>query len=293
MMQQDTKGWNDLAELEPIIPSAKPNGNNLLICDGNNLGYRYLQKKNYNNFKQDYIRTVESLANSYSCREVIVAFDFGKSYYRTQFYPEYKGNRTGPQTDEEKNRYEQFFNCLNDIADSVPFRVAKLRGIEADDLITYAVLRNKAEFEHIWIISSDRDIYQLLDDNVSIFNIFSRKEITVKSLQEKLDVTPQEYMLSRIISGDTGDNVIGIEGIGEKRACALAKKYKTFDALLKALPLKSAKSQYLKNLNAGVETLIRNEKLINLIRYNEQAIVSGKNEQLSLEEIYDISTFTA
>lgn len=293
MMQHDTKGWNDLADLAPAVPNTQLTGSNLLICDGNNLGYRYLQKKNYNNYKQDYIRTVESLAKSYSCREVLVAFDFGKSYYRTQFYPEYKGNRTGPQTDEEKDRYEQFFNCLNDLADTMPFRVAKLRGIEADDLITYAVLRNKTEFDHIWIISSDRDTYQLLDENVSIFNVFSRKEITLQSLQETLGVTPQEYMLSRVLSGDTGDNVIGIDGIGEKRACTLAKKYKTLDALLKALPLKSAKSQYLKNLNAGAETLIRNEKLINLIRYNEQAIVSGKNEQLSLEEIYEISTFTA
>lgn len=292
MMQQDTKGWNDLSDLEPVVTTSKVIGNNLLICDGNNLGYRYLQRKNYSNFKQDYIRTVESLAKSYSCKEVIVAFDFGKSYYRTQFYPEYKGNRTGPQTDEEKDRYEQFFNCLNDIADTIPFRVAKLRGIEADDLITYAVLRNKTEFEHIWVISSDRDIYQLLDENVSIFNVFSRKEITLSTLQETLGVTPQEYMLSRVLSGDSGDNVIGIDGIGEKRACALAKKYKILDELLKALPIKSAKSQYLKNLNAGAETLIRNEKLINLIRYNEQAIVSGKNEQLSLEEIYEISTFT-
>lgn len=291
MMHKDTKGWDDLSELDTFVPPTKVTGHNLLICDGNNLGFRYLQRKNFNNFQADYIRTVESLAKSYNCKDILVAFDFGKSYYRSQFYPEYKGTRKGPETEEDKARYEQFFSCLNDLADTMPFRVAKMRGIEADDLITYAVLRNKKNYEHIWIISSDRDIYQLLDSNVSIFNIFSRKEITVASLFEKLEVSPQEYMLSRIISGDDGDNVIGVDGIGEKRACALAQKYKTLDELLKALPIKGSKSQYMKNLNASAEMLIRNEKLINLIKYNEQAIVSGKNEQLSLEEIYDITTF--
>lgn len=291
MIEQDTKGWNDLSELESYIPE-KPvvGGKSILICDGNNLGYRYLQRRNYNNFKDDYCRTVESLAKSYGCKDILVAFDFGKSYYRTTMYPEYKATRKKPQDEKEKEHYDQFFACLNDVADSIPFAVAKFRGVEADDLITHAVLKNRESADHIWIISSDRDIYQLLDKNVSIFNIFSRKEITVASLQEKLQVTPKEYMISRIISGDDGDNIIGIEGIGEKRATALAREHKTFSGLLEALPIKG-RSKYIQNLNQGREILIRNEKLINLVKYNEEAILSGKGEEITLEELNAITTF--
>jgi 5'-3' exonuclease len=92
-----------------------------------------------------------------------------------------------------------------------------------------------------------------------------------------MQITPSEFMLSRIIEGDKSDNIIGIEGIGPKRAQALAKEYKTLDNLLAALPIKG-KSQYISNLNAGRDTLIRNEQLINLKKYCETAIAAGKDE---------------
>ena len=106
-------------------------------------------------------------------------------------------------------------------------------------------------------------MYQLVDENISIFNIFGRKEVTLQTMQDDFDVTPSEYMLSRIIEGDKSDNILGIEGIGPKRAQALAREYKTLDSLLEALPIKG-RSKYIQNLNAGHEQLIRNEKLINL-----------------------------
>ena len=290
MINQDTKGWNDLSELETYVPQkAVTEGKGVLICDGNNIGYRYLQHKNFYNFKDDYCRTIDSLAKSYKCKDILVAFDFGKSYYRTALYPEYKATRKKPE-EHQKEHYERFFECLNDVADTIPFAVAKFRGVEADDLITYAVLKNRNTADHIWIISSDRDIYQLLDDNINIFNLFTRKEITKASLFDSLEVTPKEYMVSRIISGDDGDNIIGIEGIGEKRSIALVKEYKTLSSLLEALPIKG-RSKYIQNLNAGKDILIRNEKLINLVKYNEEAILSGKDEEITLERLNAIAKF--
>jgi 5'-3' exonuclease len=94
-------------------------------------------------------------------------------------------------------------------------------------------------------------------------------------------------MLSRIIEGDKGDNIIGIEGIGPKRAQALAKEYKTLDNLIKALPIKS-KSQYITNLNAGTERLIRNETLINLKRYHQTAINAGKEGDDPMEILSEL-----
>jgi len=267
-----TKSWNDLEE---VRQADYTDYNNLLVIDGNNLAYRYLQRNNYANYEDEYQRTVSSLARSYKARKTIVCFDYGKSYYRKSLFEEYKGNRKQPETEEEVERAEKFFAVLNRLPDELEEDVLKFRGIEADDTIAYIAQNVSNKYEHTWVVSSDKDIIQLVDDNLSIFNIFSRKEITKQSLYEQLGLTPSEYMLSRIIEGDKGDNIIGIDGIGPKRAQALAKTYKTLDKLVSALPIKG-KAQYIANLNAGKERLVRNETLINLKRYNELAINAGK-----------------
>lgn len=274
-----TKSWNDLADLEQEAQTE--NGNNLLLVDSNNVSYRFIRRANYNDYSAEYIRTITSLAKSYNACRTIAAFDFGKSYYRMAMYDEYKGNRNDDDlSEEEKEKKQEFFNVLNMLPEQLPCDVAKYRGVEADDIITYLVENLKDKYDHIWIVSSDKDLIQLVDYNVSIFNIFSRKEITIDSLHETLDIEPDEYMLSRIIEGDKGDNIIGIDGIGPKRAQTLAKQYKTLDKLLEALPLKG-RAKYIQNLNAGVDKLTKNEQLINLKRYNSEALAAAKDEDVA------------
>lgn len=276
-----TKSWNDLADLQEPDYSTY---NNLLIIDANNLSYRWLQRPNYASFGADFVRTVQSLSKSYEASRTIVCFDFGKSYYRMDMHEEYKGTRKKPQDEEEIKKYEDFFAVLNELPEQLDEEVLKFRGVEADDILAWITQNMSDKYDHTWIISSDRDLYQLVDENVSIFNIFGRREVTVESLIEDFNVSPSEYMLSRIIEGDKSDNILGIEGIGPKRAQTLAREYKTLDALLEALPIKG-RSKYIQNLNAGKEVLIRNEKLINLKRYCEDAITAGKYGEEPLEQL--------
>ncbi len=276
-----TKSWNDLADLQEPDYS---DYNNLLIIDANNLSYRWLQRPNYGSFGPDFIRTIQSLSKSYEAARTIVCFDFGKSYYRMDMHEEYKGTRKKPQEEEEIKKYEEFFSVLNDLPEQLDEEVLKFRGVEADDILAWITQNVSNKYDHTWIISSDRDLYQLVDDNISIFNIFGRREVTVESLRDDFDVSPSEYMLSRIIEGDKSDNILGIEGIGPKRAQTLAREYKTLDSLLEALPIKG-RSKYITNLNAGADTLIRNEKLINLKKYCVEAITAGKNGDEPLAEL--------
>lgn len=268
----DAKGWNDLAAVQNQLGEK----NNLIIIDGNNLAYRWIQRKNYNHFEEDYIRTIESLGNSYKASRTIVCFDFGKSYYRINLSDSYKGTRKKPTDEEEIKKYQEFFDCLNIIYDELTYDKHKYRGIEADDLMAFLVLKLSLSYEHTWIISSDRDLYQLVNDNVSIFNIFSRREINLESLQNNFEITPTEYLLSRYIEGDKSDAIIGVQGIGPKRAQELAKKYQNLPELIKALPVKG-KSKYIQNLNQSKKLLERNEQMINLIKYNKNAIIAGKD----------------
>jgi len=279
-----TKSWSDLEDVKQADYS---DFNNLLVIDGNNVSYRYIQRANYDSYEEDFKRTVASLAKSYKARRTIVCFDFGKSYYRMNLLGDYKGTRKKAETEEEIEHAEKFFAVLNRLPEELDEEVLKFRGIEADDTIAYIAQNLSERYDHTWIVSSDKDIIQLVDDNISIFNIFSRKEITKQYLQDELALTPSEFMLSRIIEGDKGDNIIGIEGIGPKRAQALAKEYKTLDKLLAALPIKS-KSQYITNLNAGRERLIRNETLINLKRYHQTAINAGKEGDDPMEILSEL-----
>ena len=276
-----TKSWNDLADLQEPDYSAY---NNLLIIDANNLSYRWLQRPNYANFGPDFIRTIQSLSKSYEAARTIVCFDFGKSYYRMDMHEDYKGTRKKPQDEDEIKKYEEFFAVLNDLPDQLDEEVLKFRGVEADDILAWITQNVSDRYDHTWIVSSDRDLYQLVDDSISIFNIFGRREVTKESLRDDFDVSPSEYMLSRIIEGDKSDNILGIEGIGPKRAQTLAREYKTLDALLDALPIKG-KSKYIQNLNTGRDTLIRNEQLINLKRYCVEAITAGKLGEEPLAEL--------
>ena len=279
-----TKSWNDLADLQEPDYSAY---NNLLIIDANNLSYRWLQRPNYANFGPDFISTIQSLSKSYEAARTIVCFDFGKSYYRMDMHEEYKGTRKKPQDEDEIKKYEDFFAVLNDLPDQLDEEVLKFRGVEADDILAWITQNVSERYEHTWVVSSDRDLYQLVDDNVSIFNIFGRREVTVESLRDDFNVSPSEYMLSRIIEGDKSDNILGIEGIGPKRAQTLAREHKTLDALIEALPLKG-KSKYIQNLNAGKDVLIRNEKLINLKRYCKEAIIAGKLGEEPIEQLSNL-----
>ena len=276
-----TKSWNDLADLQEPDYSTY---NNLLIIDANNLSYRWLQRPNYDSFGADFIRTVQSLSKSYEAARTIVCFDFGKSYYRMDMHEEYKGTRKKPKEEQAIKKYEALFAVLNDLPDELDEEVLKFRGVEADDLLAWITQNVSHRYDHTWIVSSDKDLIQLVDDNVSIFNIFGRKEVTQQSLDEELGLNSSEFMLSRIIEGDKSDNIIGIEGIGPKRAQGLAKEYKTLDNLINALPIKG-RAKYVQNLNAGKDTLVRNEKLINLKKYCVEAICAGKEGDLTIEKL--------
>ena len=279
-----TKSWNDLADLQEPDYSTY---NNLLIIDANNLSYRWLQRPNYASFGADFIRTIQSLAKSYEAARTIVCFDFGKSYYRMNMHEEYKGTRKKPQEEEEIKKYEDFFAVLNSLPEELDEEVLKFRGVEADDVLAWITQNVSDRYDHTWVVSSDRDLYQLVDENISIFNIFGRKEVTLQTMQEDFEVTPSEYMLSRIIEGDKSDNILGIEGIGPKRAQALAREYKTLDNLLEALPIKG-RSKYIQNLNAGPDKLIHNEKLINLKKYCLEAITAGKQGEEPVEQLKNL-----
>jgi 5'-3' exonuclease len=260
---------------------------NLIIVDGLNIAFRWRYKR-VPYYTNDYVRTVESLAKSYNCGNMIILAD-GGSTYRKNLYPEYKGNRKDKydtQTETEKKEFEQFLgefaNAFKKLK-SKGYMVLKNKGLEADDLAAW-IVGKKEEFGigDIWLISSDKDWDLLIQDGVSRFSTVTRKEITIDNWDEHYDVEPDKYLTLKCLAGDTGDNVPGIAGIGPKRAVSLINDYGDLYDIYNSCPIDS-KYKYIQSLNENVDRLLLNAELMDLESYAEQAIIeSGMNlEDLS------------
>ena len=252
--------------------------NTVLIVDALNLAFRW-KHSGATDFAEDYKRTVQSLAKSYKARWVIIAADQGSSSYRKSIYPEYKQNRKekfAEQTEAERAAFELFFEdyqaTLDHIRNTTDYPVIQFPGTEADDIAAYIVSQLKdAALDHIWLISSDKDWDLLVSDNVSRFSYVTRKEVTADNWHTHYDFTQEDYISIKCLMGDTGDNVIGVTGIGPKRAIDLVKQYGTALDIVAALPINS-KLKYVQALNESGDKIMLNYQLMDLVSFCHEAI---------------------
>lgn len=252
--------------------------NTTLVVDALNLAFRY-KHQGRNDFRYDYQKTVQSLAKSYNCSKVIITADWGSSSYRKEINPEYKQNRKdkfAEQTEEERIAFEEFFEefeeTLEVLAEDYP--VLRYKGVEADDIAAHIVKeKNQYGLENIWMISSDRDWDLMIQEGVGRFSYVTRKEVTLENWSDHYDVSPEDYISLKCLTGDKGDNVPGIPGIGPKRAQTLIEQYGTALDLYDAIPI-SGKYKYIESLNENAEQLLQNYELMDLITFCDDAIGS-------------------
>lgn len=248
---------------------------NLLIVDSLNIAFRW-KHQGVTDFKYDYVRTVESLAKSYNAGNIIIAADGGSSY-RKDILPSYKANRKekyAEQTPQEEKEFAMFMaefsNTLTLLKEKYP--VFQFKGVEADDIAAYISMNlDKYGLDECWMVSSDKDWDLLINDRVSRFSTVTRKETTVHNWDEHYDFEIPDYITFKCLTGDKGDNVPGIPGIGPKRAVQLMEQYGDVFDIYDACPI-DGKYKYIQNLNENAEQLLMNVELMDLVTYSEQAI---------------------
>lgn len=248
---------------------------NLLIVDSLNIAFRW-KHQGVTDFKYDYVRTVESLAKSYNAGNIIITADGGSSY-RKEIFPEYKANRKekyAEQTPQEEKEFAMFMaefsNTLTLLKEKYP--VFQFKGVEADDIAAYISMNlDKYGLDECWMVSSDKDWDLLINDKVSRFSTVTRKETTVHNWDEHYDFEIPDYITFKCLTGDKGDNVPGIPGIGPKRAVQLMEQYGDVFDIYDACPI-DGKYKYIQNLNENAEQLLTNVELMDLVTYSEQAI---------------------
>lgn len=258
--------------------------NCLMVVDALNLAFRW-KHSGATDFAEDYLRTVQSLQKSYKARWVVITADQGSSSYRKAIYPDYKQNRKdkfAEQTDAEKAAFEMFFEdyqkTLDHIREHTNYPVIQFKQTEADDIAAYIVSRVKdLPVDHTWLISSDRDWDLCVSDTVSRFSYVTRKEVTANNWHTHYDFTQDEYISIKCLMGDSGDNVLGVEGIGPKRAHQLVQEYGTALDIVAALPIPS-KLKYVQALNKSGDRIMLNYQLMDLVTFCRDALGENTKE---------------
>jgi len=256
-----------------------------MVVDALNLAFRW-KHQGRSDFRYDYLQTVESLAKSYKCSNLIIAADWGSSSYRKMILPEYKQNRKdkfADQTQEEKIAFEEFFEEYEASLEllSEKYTILRYEGVEADDIAAHLVKeRKKYNLEKTWLISSDRDWDLLINESTSRFSYVTRKEVTIDNWSDHYEVPRDEYISFKCLTGDKGDNVPGVPGIGPKRAVDLIKEYGNALNIYDSLPIPS-KYKYIQNLNESKDLILLNYELMDLITYCDDAI--GANNLADIE----------
>jgi DNA polymerase-1 len=264
--------------MSKTFKQATESTNTLLIVDSLNLAFRY-KHSGATDFAEDYLRTVNSLKKSYKASHVIIAGDQGSSSYRKALSPEYKQNRKdkfAEQTDAERAAFELFFEdftkTLEHIAENTDYPVLRFPGVEADDIAAYIVnQKSKLPFDEIWLMSSDRDWDLLVGEGVSRFSYVTRKEVTINNWNNHYDFSPEDYISIKCLMGDSGDNVLGVPGIGPKRAVALVSEYGSCYDIAANIPI-AGKYKYIQELNKCKDLLLLNYQLMDLVTYCAEAI---------------------
>ena len=157
-----------------------------------------------------------------------VIFDSARKNFRNEIYSEYKANR-----EEAPDDLAPQFEYIRKSVEAFNLPSIELINYEADDLIaTYAKKITEAGAK-VTVISSDKDLMQLVSSKVRLFDPMKSRLIGEKEVIEKFGVKPTQVIDVQSLAGDSSDNVPGVPGIGIKTASELINKYKTLENLLK------------------------------------------------------------
>ena len=218
--------------------------NKLLLIDGSSVAFRaffalYNQIDRFKNANGLHTNAVygfnlmlSHLLERIQPTHVLVAFDAGKTTFRTEMYADYKGGRA--KTPDE---FREQFPFIREQLDHLGIRHYELAQYEADDII--GTLDKLAESTSVpfdvTIVSGDKDLIQLTDDNtvveISKKGVAEFEEFTPAYLKEKMGLTPEQFIDLKALMGDKSDNIPGVTKIGEKTGIKLLLEYGSLDGI--------------------------------------------------------------
>lgn len=193
-----------------------------------------------------------------------VVFDTREPTFRHEKYPEYKANR-----DEFPEDLEPQLERIKELIDYLKIPRIEKPGFEADDIIGTLADRASKQGIEVACLTNDKDYYQLINDNISIYkpgkNAGEFDIISYEGVEEKFGVRPEQVIDVMALTGDSSDNIPGVKGIGPKTAGPLVKQFGSLENLYEHL--EEIQKPAVKNkLEANKENAFLSKYLVTIIR---------------------------
>ena len=224
----------------------------VILVDGNNLLFRSYYATAYSgnlmknskgfptNAIYGFINMINKIISEEKPEYIMIAFDKGKTF-RHEKYADYKGGRS-----ETPDELKQQFPIAKEICEAMGIHYFEIDNYEADDIIgTFAKEVDNNPLFNATIISSDKDLLQLISDEVDVKLLKQTGFIRMnkETFRETYGVDPIRMIDLKALMGDSSDNIPGVKGIGEKTAISLLSKYESLDNLYSHIEEVSGKTK--------------------------------------------------
>ena len=176
-------------------------------------------------------KLVEDLHKADGPTHLAVIFDASSHTFRNEMYDQYKAHRPPPPEDLVPQ-----FPLIRDATRAFSVPCIEERGLEADDIIACYAKAALAEGWQVTIVSSDKDLMQLIEPGLDLYDTMNNRRLGREHVLEKFGVEPEQLGDVLALMGDSVDNVPGVPGIGPKTASELVKTYGDLEGVLAAAP---------------------------------------------------------
>ena len=178
-------------------------------------------------FSNMMMKLIEDLNIRQGNKLIAIILDSGRVTFRNDIYPDYKANR-----DETPEDLIPQFDLIREATKAFSIPTDEMKGFEADDLIATYCKISTEEGIPVRIISADKDLMQLVNRNVEMFDPMKEKIIGPNEVKDKFGVLPEKVIDVQALAGDSVDNIPGVPGIGVKTAAHLIEEYGSLENLL-------------------------------------------------------------
>ncbi len=217
-----------------------------------------------------FLRSIGSNIRDFKPTRCILVWDgSGGSQRRKKVFPEYKANRNGSSglrkdlfssVEEEKQVMRTQMAQIFKYFENLPVEVYCVPNVEADDVIAYMTMQYFNPLNSkVRIVSTDRDFLQLVSPNVEVYSPVKKKLYTNENFYQELNLTPEEYLTFRVVTGDVSDNIDGVPGIGLK---TLVKSFPQPTSIQRLIEESKQKIQEEKKPKQIFKNIVENEQLL-------------------------------
>ena len=202
-----------------------------------------------------------NLLQENACDNIVVVFDAARRNFRNEIYPEYKANRRETPPDLIPQ-----FPLIRQACEALNVAWIEKEGYEADDLIATFAHIAKEKGIKARIISADKDLMQLMNDNTTLYDPMKKKEVTSDDVEKKFGVSPDKVIEVQALMGDSTDNIPGASGVGPKTAASLIQQFGDIQNMFNHLDEISSDKRR-EGLIADKEKIEISKKLVTLDKY--------------------------